>query len=111
MVVDTKDFRQPCDASPPVKHRLQQWSQPLITKEDIDLKMEQAFMRKLQLGQPENRKAFISTTKAPKPKKIQKSSKENAPFVKEYIFNQVQDFALGKKIRERLGLWSRPQLT
>jgi hypothetical protein len=111
MVVDTKDFKQPCDASPPVKHRLEQWYQPLITKEDIDLKMEQASMRKLQLVQPENRKAFMSSIKVPKPKKSLRASKENAPYVKEYIFNRVQDFALCKKVKERLGSWSRPQLT
>ncbi len=109
MVVDTKDFRQHGAASPPVKHRLEQWFKPLITQADIDMKLEQAEKRKLQLVKPENRKVFLSVTKRT-PRKI-KASKENAAYVKEYVFNRVLDYDVCRRVKERLGSWSRPQMT
>lgn len=109
MVVDTEDLRQHNAGSPPVKRRLEQWFKPLITQADIDLKLEQAQKRKLEVAKPENRKVFLSVTKRTS-KKV-KAQKENTAYVKEYVFKRILDYQICKRVKERLGSWSRPEIT
>lgn len=60
MEINTKDLRQPVCQLPQVKDRLEKWTKPQLTKDELEQKQIKAQQRKLQLA----KKTFKSVTRA-----------------------------------------------
>ena len=59
MEINTKDLRQPTCQQPEVKQRLEQWTKPQLTKEQIEQKQKAAELRKHLLA----KKTYKSVTR------------------------------------------------